>query len=298
MISSDTKRYLILTTDGWDDYALLDSGNNRRLEKFGPYILIRPDKQAIWEPGLAESDWKSAHSEFTPEKDEKGGSWNMRCPIPHSWSLKYRDLEFKVHLGESKNVGVFPEQATQWDWLRNQIDKVSHPVNILNLFGYTGLATLSAASTGAYVTHVDASKHSINIARENQVLSGLTDRPVRWIIDDALKFAKRENRRGRMYDGIVMDPPKFGRGPKGEIWDVRKMLIKLLDECRKILTSTPLFFLVTVYAIPISAITLRNLLEGLLEDYAGCLEVGEIGILENSRGRFLSTAVFARWSNT
>jgi 23S rRNA (cytosine1962-C5)-methyltransferase len=296
MITSDDQKLNIITSQDWADYVLLDSGNSRRLEKFGKYILIRPDKQAIWQPGLSEAEWKSAIAEFIPAEGEKGGRWSIKNKIPHSWSLKYRALEFMVHLGESKNIGVFPEQAAQWDWICEQLNKASHSAKILNLFGYTGLSSIAAASSGASVTHVDASKFSINLARDNQKLSGLSDHPIRWIIDDALKFVKREYRREREYDGIIMDPPKFGRGPKGEIWDVRKMLPKLLEECSKILSTKPILFLVTVYAVPLSAITLRNLLDGIIKTKNGCLDVGEMGIVERSRGRILPTAVFARWS--
>jgi 23S rRNA (cytosine1962-C5)-methyltransferase len=296
MIDKDERKLIILTSPDWKDYALLDSGNNRRLEKFGDYTLIRPDKQAIWHPGLDDNEWRSANAEFLPGGGEKGGSWRFQNQVPQTWSIKYKDLEFWAHLSESKNLGVFPEQATHWDWLRKQIRRSYRSVNILNLFGYTGLASLAAASVGAQVTHVDASKYSITLARNNQMKCGLADRPIRWIVDDALKFVKRESRRGKKYDGIIMDPPKFGRGPKGEIWDVTKMLTKLLEECSKILSDSPIFFLITVYSVPISAITLQNLIKEIIQDNKYSVDVGEMGIVEESKGRVLSTAVFARWS--
>jgi 23S rRNA (cytosine1962-C5)-methyltransferase len=295
MIEGNAHKLNILTSQDWEDYALLDSGDNRKLEKFGIYKLIRPDKQAIWKPGLSEDDWKSAHAEFKPEDGETGGRWRINNQLPRSWTLRYKDLEFTVHLGDSKSIGVFPEQAAHWDWMRGQLQQLPYPANILNLFGYTGLASITAAGAGAQVTHVDASRYSIGLARDNQKLSGLSDRPIRWIVDDALKFVKREYRRNKRYDGIIMDPPKFGRGPKGEIWDVMRMLPKLLEECSKILSKKPLFLLITVYAVPISAITLRNLIEGTFTNSGGCIDVGEMGILERSKGRILPTAVFARW---
>lgn len=295
MIDLVDRRLIVLTSPDWVDYTLLDSGNSQRLEKFGAYTLIRPDKQALWEPGLTDAEWRIASAEFIPGGGERGGSWSIKDRVPESWQLKYKNLEFYAHLGESKNLGVFPEQAAHWDWLIKQINKASRPANILNLFGYTGLATLAAASAGARVTHVDASKFSITLARNNQIKSGLADCPIRWIVDDAIKFVKREHRRGNKYDGIILDPPKFGRGPKGEIWDIMKMLAKLLNECANIISKSPIFILITVYAVPISAVTLHNLIREFIQD-RGSFEVGEMGIVEKSKGRVLSTAVFARWS--
>lgn len=289
-------RLCVFTSSAWKDYALLDSGDGKRLEEFGAYKLIRPDKQAIWKPGLSSNEWSSAHAEFIAGGGEKGGWWQFREQTPHFWTIKYRDLVLGVQVDESRNVGVFPEQAANWDWLTEQIMSVSDPVNILNLFAYTGIASLTAAQAGASVTHVDASKRMIHLGRENQNRSGLSKRPIRWIVDDVIKFVKREHRRGRKYEGILMDPPRFGRGPKGETWEVLKMLPMLLEECVKILSPEPLLFLITAYAAPISAITLGNLLRDNLHDYSGFVTAGEMGIIEKSLGRTLPTAVSARWS--
>lgn len=293
----DVKEKLdVLTSTAWTDYALLDSGDGFRLEKFGPYELIRPDKQVIWKRGLPGEAWKSAQAEFTLGRGERGGQWRYKAEIPESWTIKYKDLIIVIHADESRNLGVFPEQAANWDWLRREIKSASRPVNILNLFGYTGLATIAAAKAGARVTHVDASKRMIRFGRINQEKNGLIDHPIRWIADDVVKFVSRENRRGNKYDGIVMDPPKFGRGPKGEIWEVMKMLPNLIDECIKLMASEPILFLVTVYSAPISAVTLKNLMNDFLLKFPGIITLGEMGIEEKSIGRILPTAVYARWS--
>jgi 23S rRNA (cytosine1962-C5)-methyltransferase len=293
----DVKEKLdVLTPSAWKDYALLDSGDSHRFEEFGLYKLIRPDKQAIWKRGLPNEAWKSAHAEFTIGGGERGGQWKYRAKISDSWTIMYKDLIIALHADESRNLGVFPEQATHWDWLRGEIKSASRPVNILNLFGYTGLATIAAASEGARVTHVDASKRMIRFGRINQDNNGLSDHPIRWIIDDVFKFVRREFRRGNKYDGILMDPPKFGRGPKGEIWEVMKMLPMLIDECIKLLSSDPILFLVTAYSAPISAISLQNILLDLIRKFAGSVTLGEMGIEEKSLGRILPTAVYARWS--
>lgn len=291
----DQKLDLLVPTD-WKDYALLDSGDNLRLEEFGSYKLIRPDKQAIWKQGLSSEAWKSAHAEFIVGGGETGGQWKYMTKMPHSWTIMYKDLVIAIHADESRNLGVFPEQAVHWDWLRSEIKRTSRPVNILNLFGYTGLASIAAASAGASVTHVDASKRMISFGRINQENNGLSDHPIRWIIDDVVKFVRREIRRGRKYDGILMDPPKFGRGPKGEIWEVMKMLPMLINECINLLTSEPLLFLVTSYSAPISAISLENIMNDIVRKFAGSVNLGEMGIVEKSLGRILPTAVYARWS--
>jgi 23S rRNA (cytosine1962-C5)-methyltransferase len=266
------------------------------LERFGPYILIRPEHQAIWHPGLPEVKWKAAQAVFTASSgDEMGGNWQFHQTID-PWEMGYKDLRFRAQLGGSRHVGVFPEQAAHWEWFSALIRNASRPINVLNLFGYTGLATLAAAREGARVTHVDASKKSITRARENQALSRLDDRIIRWIVDDAMKFVMREARRNVRYDGIILDPPKFGRGPKGEVWECMEMLPKLLETCRSVLSEAPLFVVITAYAIRASAMSLYYALDEMMTGMSGDVNVGELIVGEKSKGRKLSMAIYARWS--
>lgn len=286
---------LLLSTPDWDDYELLDSGNGRKLERFGSYNIIRPEHQAIWQPGLSEGKWEGAHAVFQATGgDEMGGRWQSRKPIP-SWEMQYKGLRFQAQLGGSRHLGVFPEQASHWDWMVNLIRISNRPVSVLNLFGYTGLATLAAAQAGAKVTHVDASKKSVAWARENQDLSKLNDHPIRWIVDDVMKFVQREVRRQIRYDGIILDPPKFGRGPKGEVWECFEMLPRLLNSCRAILSEQPMFVIITAYAIRASALSLYYALNEIMKGESGLLEAGELVTAEHSVGRTLSMAIFARW---
>ncbi len=205
-------------------------------------------------------------------------------------------MRFWAMTTPGRHLGVFPECAAHWDWVTDLIQGAKRPIKVLNLFGYTGLATLAAAAAGAYVTHVDASKKSVTWARENQSLSGLTEKPVRWIVDDALKFVQREGRRGNKYDGILLDPPKFGRGPKGEVWEIYKSLPDLLDACQQVLSEKPLFVVATVYAVQASAVHIGQAMQGIMSQFAGNLECGELVTREQSAGRLLSQAVYARWS--
>ncbi len=286
---------LLLSSPSWTDYELLDSGNGRKLERFGPYNFIRPEHQAIWKPSLPEDKWQTARATFQPAGgDEMGGSWKSRQPLD-PWEMRYKGLRFKAQLGGSRHLGVFPEQAAHWDWMANLIRNISNPTSVLNLFGYTGLASLSAAQAGASVTHVDASKKSITRARENQALSQLEDRPIRWIVDDALKFVQREARRQVHYDGLILDPPKFGRGPKGEVWECFEMLPGLLNSCREILSAQPLFIVITAYAIRASALSLYYALDEMMKSASGVIEAGELVIDEHSAGRKLSMAIYSRW---
>ncbi|MDD5371192.1 MAG: class I SAM-dependent methyltransferase, partial [Anaerolineaceae bacterium] len=218
-------------------------------------------------------------------------------PIEPRWMMNYKGLKFWAQTSASRHLGVFPEQACQWDWTARLIQDMNRPIRVLNLFGYTGLATLSAAQAGARVTHVDASKKAITWARDNQALSGLQDRPIRWIVDDALKFVEREARRGSQYEGLILDPPKFGRGPKGEVWEFYKLIPALLAECRKILSPQPLFVVMTAYAVKASSLTLYYALQEMVGDCKGLLTAGELVTQEQSAGRMISNAVYARWSS-
>jgi 23S rRNA (cytosine1962-C5)-methyltransferase len=259
----------------------------------------------MWKRSLV-NEWKQAHAVFQPTGEESGGHWDFRKKVEERWEMRYPltpspspigrgELRFWAMTTPGRHLGVFPEVAAHWDWFRDLIAQSKREINVLNLFGYTGLATLAAAAAGARVTHVDASKKSVSWARENQGLSNLTDKPIRWIVDDALKFVQREARRGVKYDGIILDPPKFGRGPKGEVWEVYKSLPNLLEACRGCLSEDPLFVVVTVYAVRASAIHIAQALDEMMKDYKGKVESGELVTREQSAGRLLSQAVYARW---
>ena len=286
----------IVPCPAWQDYELLDSGNGQRLERFGPYRVARPEAEAVWKPALPEKEWLKADALYRPSPEENGGHWDFRRPLPDRWIMDYNGLRFWAQTGGSRHLGVFPEQSSQWDWVEEQIKTAGRPLTVLNLFGYTGMASLAAARAGAKVTHIDASKKSISWAHENQALSGLDERPIRWIVDDALKFVQREARRGSGYDGIILDPPKFGRGPKGEVWEFYKLLPNLLASCAEILTAQPQFIVLTAYAVKASALTLHYALQDMLNGKNGTIQVGEVALREKSAGRLLSTAVFGRWN--
>jgi len=292
----------VLTPQAWEDYELIDSGHGRKLERYGPYIFIRPEAQAVWNPALPKVSWKEANAIFHPTGGESGGEWQFINQVHSPWEMKYKNLIFLAHTRDSRLMGVLPEQATQWDWIVENIHSMTreyptHKPQVLNLFAYTGLATLAAASAGAYVTHVDASRRAIKVARANQSLSGIDDQSVRWLCEDAQIFAEREVRRGVKYDGLILDPPKFGRGPKGQVWEFFKSTPKLLYNCRKLLSEKPQFVVFCAYAIPLSSMGIYNLLAGMLAGLGGILEAGEMALLESSAGRRLFRALFARWSS-
>ena len=289
----------LLEASDWIDYALMDSGNGARLERFGSYTFIRPDHQAAWHPQLPESAWREAYAVFKTGRDESGGQWVHSKSFDLAWQMGYKGLKFWAKLTNSRQLGVFPEQGSHWDWIAGQVNKArrssNSPINVLNLFGYTGLASLAAAKAGAHVTHIDASKKSIAWARENQELSRLNERPIRWIVEDALKFVQRESRRGAKYQGIIMDPPKFGRGPKGEVWECLEMLPALLQTCQSLLKENLRFVVITAYAIRASALSLYYPLQEMTSGLGGAISVGELVLREESAGRLLSTAIYARW---
>lgn len=300
--------FSLLESKNWADYALLDSGDGLKMERFGQYTFVRPEVQAMWSRALPEKEWSRAHAVFRPTSEESGGHWEMKKRIEDRWKMEYAlppgilpgergALRFWAMTTPGRHLGIFPECAANWDWAAKQIRATGQQTKVLNLFGYTGLATLAAAAAGAHVTHVDASKKSVSWARENQELSGLSEKPVRWIVDDALKFVQREGRRGNKYDGILLDPPKFGRGPKGEVWEVYKSLPGLLATCRQILSERPLFLVVTVYAVQASGIHVGQTVQEMMQEFGGTVESGELVTLEQSAGRLLSQAVYARWSS-
>ena len=287
----------LLESSNWKDYELLDSGDGLKLERFGPYRFARPEAQAIWKRGGPESAWRDVHGVFQPTSEESGGHWSLKKPVDEKWVMSYGGIKFWAMTTPGRHLGVFPEVAAHWDWYSELIEKAGRPIKVLNLFGYTGIASLIAAKAGAQVTHLDASKKSVTWARDNQKLSGLEQKPIRWIVDDALGFVEREGRRGAKYDGIILDPPKFGRGPKGEVWEVYQSLPEILQACRGILNEAPLFVIMTVYAVKLPAIHAHAALAEMLQGFGGSLECGELVTQEKSGGRLLSQAVFARWSS-
>lgn len=284
----------ILTAANWQDYALLDSGHGRKLERFGPVALIRPEAQATWPPALPRADWDAAQARFEPAGHE-GGRWQQRHPHPARWPMSYGALRFTVQASQSRQVGVFPENAVHWDWIAAQVRLAGQPLRVLNLFGYTGLATLAAAHAGAHVTHIDAAKKAVLWARDNQALSGLDDRPIRWIVEDALTYLRREARRGVRYHGIVLDPPAFGRGPGGEVWSFDRLLDELCLACRAVLDDTARFVVATVYTKDATATALAATMARLTGGLAGAVETGELATVERSAGRQLRNARYARW---
>lgn len=285
----------LTSSPDWKDYQLLDSGDGKTLERFGKYLLVRPRPQAIWATSLPSSEWKKANAILVEEKQEYGGKWNILNPMDKSWMIDYKDLKFQLQLTSSRHVGIFPEQATHWDWIRSQIESSKKPFRMLNLFGYSGAATAAGAAAGAEVTHVDSSKHAITWANQNIKLSRLAEKPVRWIAEDALKFVKREARRGSTYHGIVMDPPKFGRGSSGEVWDFFKRTPELIEACQSILAKDAVFLVMTAYAITASAVVTHQAVEQMVGK-KGNIESGELVSIEQSAGHVLSHAIYSRWS--
>ncbi|MFM5929671.1 MAG: class I SAM-dependent methyltransferase [Novosphingobium sp.] len=286
---------LILAGEGWVDYGLVDSGHGRKLERYGPYRFVRPEPQAMWTP--RSDDWQ-AHGEFIPASDDDGGGrWHFDAPVPREgWPLSREGVNFTASCTPFRHLGFFPDMAPVWDWMGEQLAGRSD-AQTMNLFGYTGVGTLSLSQYGP-VTHVDASKKSVAAARENAALSGMNERPVRWIIDDAAKFAAREVRRGRRYDGIILDPPKFGRGPEGEVWRLEEGLPGLIADCRSLLDENSRFLFLTVYAVRMSSLALAGLLEEHFAGLPGTIEHGDLAVREEGDGgRLLPTAIFARWRN-
>ncbi len=285
---------ITLIGEPWGDYGLIDSGHGRKFERYGDYRFIRPEPQALWAP--ASDDW-DAHAEFLPASDEDGGGrWEFaKHTPPEGWPLKWQEVHFTANTTPFRHLAFFPDMVPVWDWMRDRIDGVEAP-QALNLFGYTGVGSLALAAKGASVVHVDASRKSVDAARANAILSGMTEKPVRWIVDDAAKFTAREVRRGRRYDGIILDPPKFGRGPEGEVWRLEEGLPGLLADCRRLLDGDSRFLFLTVYAVRMSALAIGELLRQLCADLGGSVECGELGVREEARGLALPTAIFARWS--
>lgn len=291
----------ILAAKPSKDYELIDSGGSEKLERFGDFVIRRPDPQALWNKSLSPERWEDAAARFV--NSGRSGVWKKKTDLPESWPITLSGLTLGVSLSAFKHVGLFPEQSGNWNWLAETIARATaktttseekKPISVLNLFGYTGGATLALAKSGASVTHVDGSKVSVGRARENAELSGLESKPIRWIVDDATAFVKREIRRGNRYDGIIMDPPAYGHGPKKELWEIETGLPLLLAECRKILLPEPLFALINGYASGHSAIAYRNNLIDLLGGRNDEIEFGELAV-ESKTARLLPAGIFARW---
>ena len=286
---------VVMIGESWADYGLIDSGDGRKLERYGPHRFIRPDTQALWRPRLER--WAS-DGEFVPGSDEDGGGrWQYANPVSQDgWPLSWGEVKFTAHCTPFRHLGFFPDMAPVWDWMGQRLDGRNDAAT-LNLFGYTGVGSLTLSQYGP-VTHVDASKKSVAQARVNAGISGMEDRPVRWIVDDAAKFTAREVRRGKRYDGIILDPPKFGRGPEGEVWRLEDHLQSLVADCRQLLDPDSKFLFLTVYAVRLSSLALAGMLDDIFRDLPGQIEHGDLAVREESEdGRLLPTAIFARWSN-
>ena len=279
-----------LVAEPWADWGLVDSGHGRKLERYGEVRVIRPEPQAMWAPAAGE--WQ-ADAEFVPGSDEEGGGrWVHLREVARQWPLGRGPVRFHASLTPFRHLAFFPDMAPQWDWMRER----SADADVMNLFGYTGVGTLLLSEAGARMVHVDASKKSVESGKANSALSGLADRPIRWIVDDAARFTAREVRRERRYDGILLDPPKFGRGPTGEVWRLEEHLAPLLADCRRLLDENSRFLVLTVYAVRMSALAIGELVRQTLEGLGGRVEYGEMAIREEARGLLLPTAIFARWS--
>ncbi len=286
----------LIETEGFADYALLDSGNGRKLERFGSVIVDRPEPQALWTPAAGEREWRKANAVFAGDDEEDKGRWRLDKPVPESWPVKVGAATMLCRLASFRHMGLFPEQYPHWEWMLKRIgEKRGEPARVLNLFAYTGAASLLAAAAGAQVTHVDASKKAIAWAKENQTASGLSAAPIRWILDDAAKFTAREVRRGKTYDIVLVDPPKFGRGPEGEVWDLFTSLPPLMKDCAQLLAPGASMVL-TVYAIRASALAFDQLCREVLAGKGGSFQSGELAIRELKGTRAVPTSLFTRWS--
>jgi 23S rRNA (cytosine1962-C5)-methyltransferase len=303
----------ILITEPGAEYELLDSGLGEKLERIGKFVLSRPDPQALWAKRLPLSEWKKADASFS--RDESKGDagsksgWTMKSDVGDRWVIDFGEMKFQIKPTAFKHIGLFPEQVVNWKWLGEQAQspklkaqsetKEGSDFEVLNLFGYTGGATLVCAKAGAKVVHVDGSKSAITWARENAELSGLKDKPVRWILEDARAFVTREIKRERKYDGIIMDPPAFGHGPDNELWKIEEHFLGLVEDCMKLLKDKPSFFLINGYSAGYSAIAYENILLPLVQKYGGSIEIGELAISESKKDgletRLLPCGIFARW---
>ena len=284
------------TAEGWKDYEILDASGGEKLERWGEYLLIRPDPQVIWETPQRHEGWRRPDAHYHRSKSG-GGSWEF-FSLPQQWEIRYRTLTFRLKPFHFKHTGLFPEQAVNWDWCAEKIRSAGRPVKVLNLFAYTGGATVSAAAAGASVTHVDASKGMVGWARENAAASGLENAPVRWLVDDCVKFAQREIRRGSRYDAIIMDPPSYGRGPKGEVWKLEDMIHSLIRLCTGLFGEDPLFFLINSYTTGLSPAVLTYMVSLEMAKWKGTVEAQDIGLPVRETGLILPCGASCRWQAT
>ncbi|MEP0315071.1 MAG: class I SAM-dependent methyltransferase [Hyphomonas sp.] len=287
----------LLIADDWDDYALLDSGHLQKLERFGSQTVIRPDPQAFWEPARPVESWRAdARFSAKSQDDDGAGNWDVLSPKAlDSWPMQWNGLTFEARRTAFRHMGVFQEHSVHWRFAQEKIRAAGRPIRALNLFGYTGMMSLACAAAGAEVVHLDASPKSNNYGKDNQAMSGLQDRPIRWIADDAMKFTAREIRRGNTYDAIILDPPKFGRGPKNETWRFEENLPELLDVVKELLSDRPLFVILTAYAVRLSYLALSQALADRLSPLGGVMETGEMALPQQGADRLLPTAIYARW---
>jgi 23S rRNA (cytosine1962-C5)-methyltransferase len=286
----------VMRTLAWDDYELIDTGGGRKLERYGPYRVVRPEPQCLWRPRLADVDWARADAVFDPEGEEDAGRWRFAGPPLQAWPMGWKDVRFFGRFTSFRHLAFFPEQAANWAWLDRTLGAMGQGARVLNLFGYTGVASLVCASAGAAVTHVDASKRAIGWARENAELAGLAERPIRWLCEDARRYVQREVRRGSRYQGIILDPPKYGRGPGGEVWRLYEDLPELIGQCAELLAEDAKFLLANVYAERISGLALACLLQQALAGRGGRIDWGELALAEASGERAVGLSFFARWS--
>lgn len=292
---SSRENKLDLISSGWDDYQLLDSGNQQKLERFGVVQLVRFEPEAIWKPALPNNIWNQSDAVYSLFSDSSKGGWKISTEKVRGWCINYDQVTFSLSITDSRHIGIFPEQQPNWNWLGKTITDIQKPIKILNLFAYTGGTTLIATRSGSYVTHVDASRSAIQQTRKNLLLSNLDHLSVRLINDDALQFVQREIRRGNKYDGIILDPPAFGRGPKRQVWKFEKSLPELLNACSQILTSDPSLLLLTAYNINNSIVEIKDWVTSILRLPAGRIEYGDVNQKEKSAGRMIKQAVYLRW---
>lgn len=282
--------------DDWKDYEVIDTSKGEKLERWGKYLLVRPDPQVLWDTPKNHKGWKKMNGHYH-RSNRGGGEWEF-FDLPKQWTINYKNLTFNLQPFSFKHTGVFPEQATNWDWFSDKIRKAGRPIKVLNLFAYTGGATLSAAAAGASVTHVDASKGMVTWAKENAKSSGLGEAPIRYIVDDCVKFVEREIRRGNTYDAIIMDPPSYGRGPKGEIWKIEESIYPFVQLCTKVLSNKPLFFLINSYTTGLQPAVLAYMMgTELVPRFGGVVSADEIGLPVSSNGLTLPCGASGRWES-
>ncbi len=292
---------LTLRTLPWDDYALIDCGAGRKLERYGRFTVVRPEPQCFWTSALDDDVWAGADAVFDPTDEEDDGRWRTAKPIPDTWPMRWGEVRFKARLTAFRHLAFFPEQAANWAWLDQRVRSLrqagAEAPRILNLFGYTGVASLVCAAAGAHVTHVDASKKSVGWARENAELSGLSDRPIRWLCEDARRYVQREVRRGARYDGIILDPPKYGRGPGGEVWRLFEDLAELTTACASLLSDQAGFLVLNAYAARISGLSLAHLMAEAVGARGGAIDWGELALAQadSADARAIGLSFFARW---